>query len=65
MESKKGIKTNALIIGGVVGALVGVFAANMLVKEVEEDENGQAITPARGFQLGMLVLGLLRQITNL
>ncbi len=65
MESKKNIKTNSLIIGGVIGAVVGVVAANMLVKEVEENDNEQALTPARGFQLGMLVLGLLRQITNL
>ena len=65
MEDNKGIKTNALIIGGVVGTLIGVFAANLLVKEVEGDETGTSITPARGFQLGMLVLGLLRQITNL
>ena len=65
MESNKSIKTNALIIGGVLGAIIGVVAANVLVKEVEADENSQSLTPARGFQLGMIVLGMLRQITNL
>lgn len=65
MESNKSIKTNALIIGGVLGAIIGVVAANVLVKEVADDENAESLTPARGFQLGMIVLGMLRQITNL
>ena len=65
MESNKNIKTNALIIGGVLGAIIGVVAANVLVREVEGDENSESLTPARGFQLGMIVLGMLRQITNL
>jgi hypothetical protein len=65
MESDKNWKRNAMFVGGVIGALVGVIAANMLVKEAEENENEKALTPARGMQIGMLVLGLLRQITNL
>ena len=65
METNKNFKTNALIVGGLIGAVVGVVAANMLVKEAQENDNPDALTPARGFQIGMLVLGLLRQITNL
>ena len=65
MDNNSNFKRNALLVGGIIGALVGVVAANMLVKEVEEGDNRDALTPAKGFQLGMLVLGLLRQITNL
>jgi len=65
MEAKSNWKRNALIFGAVIGAVVGVVAANMLVKEAEENENESALTPAKGMQLGMLILGLLRQITSL
>lgn len=65
MENNSSFRRNALLVGGIIGALVGVIAANMLVNEAQEGENEASLTPAKGFQLGMLVLGLLRQITNL
>jgi gas vesicle protein len=65
MDTNSSFKRNALLLGGVIGAVVGVLAANMLVKEAEEGDGENSLTPAKGFQLGMLVLGLLRQITNL
>jgi hypothetical protein len=65
MERKNNWKRNALIFGAVIGAAVGVVAANMLVKEAEESDNKTALTPGKGMQLGMLILGLLRQITSL
>lgn len=65
MEDNSSFRRNALLVGGIIGALVGVVAANMLVKEAQEENNEASLTPAKGFKLGMLVLGLLRQITNL
>lgn len=65
MENNSTNKRNALLVGGIIGALVGVVAANMLVKEAEEGDNPEGLTTAKGFQIGMLVLGLLRQLTNL
>ena len=65
MDNNPSFKRNAMVVGGLIGALVGVVAANMLVKEVQEGDNESALTPAKGFQLGMMVLGMLRQITNL
>ena len=54
-----------MLFGAVIGAVVGVVAANMLVKEAEKSNNGTALSPAKGMKLGMLVLSLLRQITSL
>jgi hypothetical protein len=65
MEENTSFRRNAMLVGGIIGALVGVVAANMLVREAEEGDNESSLTPAKGFQLGMLVLGLLRQITSL
>lgn len=65
MDSNPNLKRNALFVGAVIGAVIGVMAANMLVEEAEEGDNETALTPAKGMKLGMLVLGLLRQITSL
>jgi hypothetical protein len=65
IETNSNWKRNALIFGAVIGAAVGMIAANMLVKEAEENDNQTALTPGKGMQLGMLILGLLRQITSL
>lgn len=65
MKSDPNWKRNVLIVGAIIGAIVGVVAANMLVKEARENDNEKALTPSKGLQLGMLVLGLLRQITSL
>lgn len=58
-------KRNALILGGVIGALVGVATAQMLVREAEEKGDGKTLTASKGLQIGALILGLLRQITSL
>ena len=70
MEDNNGtFKRNALVIGGVIGALVGVMAANVIVRAAEDEaaetDSAVAITPAKGLKLGMLVLGLLRQISDI
>ena len=64
-KQDKNWKRNTLIAGGLIGALVGLLAARMLVQEAEKDDGQSAITAKKGMQLGMLVLGLLRQITSL
>ena len=62
-------KRKALMVGGIVGALVGVFAANVYLKAAEAEAEGKdgdlAISPAKGLKLGMLILGLLRQISDI
>lgn len=55
-----------LIISAIVGAVVGVAAGMTLLKRTETDaEERPMLTATEGMSLGMLVVGLLRQIANL
>jgi hypothetical protein len=58
-------KMQTLIIGGAVGALVGLGAAYLLTKRAEQKGTPLAITPGKGVQLGVLLAGLLRSIVSL
>lgn len=58
-------KRNTIIVGGLIGAIIGVVSAVLLVKSTEDNEEMGAITPAKGMKLGMMVVTFLRQITNI
>lgn len=54
----------AMIIGGVMGALVGTLAAYLFVQKAKDADHLE-ITPGEGIKLGLLVFGLLRNVANL
>jgi hypothetical protein len=58
-------KIQTLVVGGVVGALVGLGAAYLLTKRADQKGTQLAITPGKGVQLGVLLAGLLRSILSL
>ncbi|HTX89620.1 MAG TPA: hypothetical protein VMC09_00265 [Anaerolineales bacterium] len=58
-------KVRTLVVGGVLGALVGVGAAFLLTKRAEQKGTQLAVTPAKGVQLGVMIAGLLRSILSL
>jgi hypothetical protein len=58
-------KLRTLLIGGAVGALVGMGAAFLLTKRAEQKGQSLAITPVKGVQLGVMLAGLLRSILSL
>lgn len=58
-------RSRILIVGGVLGAVIGVITAAMLLRSAEENNGEMALTAGKGLQIGMTVLGFLRQITNL
>lgn len=64
-RSKPNREMKVVIGGAIIGAIIGVMASKMLLKEAEENANEQALTTQKGVKIGMLILGLLRQITNL
>ena len=64
MEPDQSWKVRLFVIGGIVGALVGVGAAFLIAKRAETGENPPKLTPGEGIQLGLGVLGLLRLIAS-
>jgi nitrate reductase gamma subunit len=58
-------KTQALLAGAVIGALVGVGAAYLLTQRAERNQESLKISAGDGVKLGVLVFGLLRQVAQL
>ena len=58
-------KPRLLVIGGVIGLLSGVAAAYMLAQRAERDGAPPSLSPVEGVKLGLLVFGLLRQVSTL
>jgi len=65
METDRNWKTKAFIVGGVIGALAGVGAAYLLVQQAERKGEPLRIGTGEGVRLGLLVLGLMRQVGRL
>ncbi len=57
-------KPKILIIGGVLGAAVGLAAAYLLIQR-SEDGKPPEVSVGEGVKLGVLVFGLLRSVANL
>jgi hypothetical protein len=58
-------QSQILLIAGAIGALVGLAAGYTLLKRADERDGQPALTAREGVSLGMLVLGLLRQVAQL
>jgi hypothetical protein len=57
-------QSKAMLVGGVVGAAVGVTAAYMLSQR-SKDGQPPKMSVGEGIKIGVLVFGLLRSISNL
>ena len=68
-ETSNNFKNKALLVGAIGGALIGVLAAQVFVRSAEQEaeETGKevSLSPAKGLQIGVLVMGLLRQLSSL
>jgi hypothetical protein len=57
-------KKQTLIVSAVLGALAGLGVGYMLTKRAEE-QGRPALTASEGVNLGLMILGLLRQVASL
>ena len=64
MEDGTNSRNKILILGGVIGGLVGVGAAYLLVQRAEREGTEIELSPGEGIRLGLLVLGMLRQVSR-
>ncbi len=58
-------RTRAYVVGGLVGAIVGIGAAYLYVNAAESQEDAPDLKPGEAVGIGLAVLGLLRQIAGL
>ncbi len=58
-------RLKTLVVGGLIGAFTGLTAAYLLIQRSEETGEPPAISAGQGIRLGLLVLGLLRQVGEL
>ena len=64
-QSGESWTTKVIIVGAALGALVGAGAAYLLIQRTKREDGQVHITPGDGVKLGLLVLGLLRQVGQL
>ena len=65
METNENWKAQTLLIGAAVGALTGLGAAYLLVQRAEKTEEAAQLSAGEGIKLGLLLLGVLRQVAQL
>ncbi len=56
-------RRKAFIVGGVVGALLGLGAAYIYINSAEESGETPELTPGTAVTIGLSLLALLRQVS--
>lgn len=61
MDSKK----KALVVGGFLGALLGVAAALLYLRVAEESEEERVLSSGKALKLGLSILSIFHQIATI
>ncbi len=65
IEKVENQTSKILVVGALIGALTGLGTAYLLTKNAEREGEELAINTGQGLKLGLLILGMLRQILKL
>ena len=65
MDERIGWKNRVLLLGGLIGGLVGLGTAYLLVQRAEKEGTELSLGTGEGIRLGLMVLGMLRQVSRL
>jgi hypothetical protein len=55
----------ALLIGGLIGAVTGMGVAYLIAQRAQKQGGEVSLSTGEGLRLGLLVLGMLRQVADL
>jgi len=58
-------KTKTLLIGGVIGAAIGIIGALVLVQQAEKAQSRPQLTAGDGVKVGLGVLAVLKLLAEL
>lgn len=64
-KTESTFRTKALIVGPILGAVVGVAGAVILIQSMERRNAELRISAREGVSLTLLIMALLRQISDL
>lgn len=64
-ESELDWRVKALLIGGVVGALAGVGAAYLYIRNIEEAGEQPQLATRDALQVGVSLVSLVRQVASM
>jgi hypothetical protein len=64
-DELKNWKTKVMIAGAIIGALAGAGAAFIYTQRAQDPYHKPEFTSGDGVKLGLLLLGLLRQVSSL
>jgi len=65
METDTRQRATTLLVGGAIGALTGLAAAYLILRRAEQQKTPVRLEAGEGLRIGLLVLGLLRQVAAL
>jgi hypothetical protein len=65
METEPQSKGKVLLVGGVIGALLGIGVAALLLQRSERRGEALRVSSGEGLRMGAMILGLLREIAQL